>query len=136
MDGIRQALLVKFGAVPLLDTYRQMAIRQQKAKDWAKAVWWAERGLSLYGDKAARPEVVDDLTKRLAAYRAKLAPVGARAKAAGTRPEKSRAPAEAPTSVVAEVRSVIETLLCAGCGDSFDRPVVRGRKPRFCPSCR
>jgi hypothetical protein len=34
MDGIRDALLAKFGEVPVLETYRQMAIRQQKVKDW------------------------------------------------------------------------------------------------------
>ncbi len=72
MDGIRDALLAKFGEVPILETYRQMAIRQQKAKDWKKAIWWAERGLCLYGDRAARRESVDDLRKRLNAYRAKL----------------------------------------------------------------
>jgi hypothetical protein len=36
MDGIRDALLAKFGEVPVLDTYRQMAIRQQKVKDWQR----------------------------------------------------------------------------------------------------
>jgi hypothetical protein len=33
MDGIRETLFEKFGKVPLLDTYRQMAVRQQKAKN-------------------------------------------------------------------------------------------------------
>ena len=80
MDRIRDALLTKFGKVPLLVTYGQIAIRQQKAKNWADALRWAERGLALYGDNAARPEAVEDLTKRVAAYRAKLA--GARAPAA------------------------------------------------------
>ena len=61
MDGIRDALLAKFGEVPVLETYRQMAIRQQKVKDWQRAIWWAERGLALYGEQAARPESVDDL---------------------------------------------------------------------------
>jgi HIRAN domain len=61
MDGIRDALLQKFGKVPLLETYRQMAIRHQKAKDWAAALRWAERGLQLYGQNAARPEAVEDL---------------------------------------------------------------------------
>ena len=32
MSGIRDALQAKFGKVPLLDTYRQMSVRQQKAK--------------------------------------------------------------------------------------------------------
>lgn len=56
MDGIRKALFVKFGAVPLLDTYRQMAVRHQKAKNWAEALRWAQRGMALYGEDAARPE--------------------------------------------------------------------------------
>jgi hypothetical protein len=71
MDGIRDALLAKFGEVPVLDTYRQMAIRQQKVKDWQRAIWWAERGIALYGEQAARPESVEDLCKRLIAYQAK-----------------------------------------------------------------
>jgi len=61
MDGIREALFAKFGKIPLLDTYRQMAIRQQKAKNWTEAIRWARRGLSLYGQDAARSEAVDDL---------------------------------------------------------------------------
>ena len=72
MDGIREALLAKFGKVPLLDTYRQMAIRHQKAKHWDDAIWWAKRGLSLYGQQAARPDAVDDLEKRVAGYETKL----------------------------------------------------------------
>ena len=55
----------------MLDTYRQMAIRQQKQYDYGRVLWWAERGIALYGDDAARPEVVDDLRKRAAGYRAK-----------------------------------------------------------------
>ena len=72
MDGIRDALLAKFGEVPVLETYRQMAIRQQKVKDWQRAIWWTERGLALYGDQAARLESVDDLRNRLVAYQSKL----------------------------------------------------------------
>jgi tetratricopeptide (TPR) repeat protein len=72
MDGIRGALLAKFGMVPLLETYRQMAIRQQKAKNWAEALRWANRGLEVYGNQAYRPEVVDDLKKRAAAYCARI----------------------------------------------------------------
>lgn len=63
------SLLAKFGKIPLLDTYRQMAIRQQKAKNWPAAIWWAERGLSLYAEDVARPEAVDVLEKRILAYR-------------------------------------------------------------------
>jgi len=56
----------------VLDTYRQMAIRQQKQHDYGQALWWAERGIALYDDYAARPEAVDDLRKRAVGYRAKV----------------------------------------------------------------
>lgn len=124
IDGIREALLAKFGKVPLLETYRQMAIRQQKAKKWSDAIWWAERGLALYAQNAARPEVIDDLEKRAAAYRAKLT--------MGNKPgpQVLRATRELVDG------PAIETLTCANCGRGFDRPVARGRKPKHCPSCR
>jgi hypothetical protein len=64
MGTICQAFLAKWGKVPLLGTYRQMAIRQQKKKDWSACLWWAERGLTLYGTHAAREEAVEDLLKR------------------------------------------------------------------------
>lgn len=72
MEGICQAFIAKWGKIPLLDTYRQMAIRQQKKKDWAACIWWAERGLALYGDNPARPSAVDDLKQRLNRAQAKL----------------------------------------------------------------
>ena len=74
MDGIRQACIEKWGELPQLDTYRQMAIRQAKVHDYRQALWWAERGLSIYGSDCARPEYVEDLRKRAARYRAKLGP--------------------------------------------------------------
>jgi hypothetical protein len=64
MEGICAAFMAKWGKIPLLDTYRQMAIRQQKKKDWQACEWWAERGLALYGQRAAREEAVEDLIKR------------------------------------------------------------------------
>jgi hypothetical protein len=64
MEGICRAFMAKWGKIPLLETYRQMAIRQAKNKDWAACRWWAERGLTLYGHGAAREEAVEDLTKR------------------------------------------------------------------------
>jgi hypothetical protein len=72
MDTIRSACMRYWGKVPVLDTYRQMAIRQQKRHDYGQALWWAERGLALYGNDAARPEAVDDLHKRAVGYRAKV----------------------------------------------------------------
>jgi hypothetical protein len=72
METIRHALLEKFGIVPVIELYRQAAIRCQKAKAWESARIWAERGLSVYGDQCARPEVVEDLHKRVAYAEAKL----------------------------------------------------------------
>jgi hypothetical protein len=53
METIRQAFMAKWSKVPLLETYRQMAIRKQKHRDWNAVVWWTERGLALYGNDAA-----------------------------------------------------------------------------------
>lgn len=49
VSSIRAAFMAKWGQVPVLETYRQMAIRQQKAKNFEQALWWAERGIALYG---------------------------------------------------------------------------------------
>ena len=73
MEGIRQACLVKWGKVRLLGIYRQMAIRQQKAHNYSQALWWAERGLAIYGRGCDQPEATEDLRNRTAKYRAKLA---------------------------------------------------------------
>jgi hypothetical protein len=81
---------------------------------------WAERGIAVYEDACARPEAVEDLRKRAEGYRAKLEP-GPRA----SRPGISQ-----------PVRSGIETLTCANCGQEFQRTRVRGRKPLHCPECR
>ena len=72
MDAIRAAFMTKWNSIPVLETYRQMAIRQQKAKDFVKALWRAERGLALYGEDCTRPEAVEDLRHRAASYRSKL----------------------------------------------------------------
>jgi hypothetical protein len=50
-----------------------MAIRQQKAHNYDQALWWAERGLAVYGGDCARPEAVEDLRKRAVKYRTLLA---------------------------------------------------------------
>jgi hypothetical protein len=101
-----------------------MAIRQQKVKNWPRAIWWAERGLALYGEQAARAESVDDLRKRLAAYQDKLT---APAKPARKTVSKPR---------IAPTNTTIEVLVCEACAASFERVVVRGRKPQNCPDCR
>ena len=72
MESICKAFMAEWGQVPLLDTYRQMAIRQQKKGDWAACRRWAERGLALYSKHPARQEAVDDLVKRRDRAAAKL----------------------------------------------------------------
>jgi predicted Zn-ribbon and HTH transcriptional regulator len=125
MDVVRAALSEKFGCVPLIDLYRQAAIRCQKTRDWRGARKWAARGLIVYGSDAARPEAVADLQKRLAHAEAKLAgPV--RSSAASTPTSAQR-----PTTA-----ALVETLTCSQCGTQFQRERTRGRKPHRCPSCR
>lgn len=119
MDDIRQAFMTEWGEVPVLEVYRQMAIRQQKAADFERALWWAERGLAVYGDDAARPEAVEDLRHRAAAYRVRLTPV--------SQLSRARVPLYGQPET--------ETLVCSDCGRDFQRDRVRGRKPLRCPDC-
>jgi hypothetical protein len=126
MDRIRPALLEKFSAVPVIEMYRQAVIRAQKAKLWESARDWAERGITVYGDSAARPEVVEDLRKRIAYATAKIE--------AAQRPRPQR-PRRA-TVETAHRATEVETLVCASCGTTFERLRSRGRKPKTCPACR
>jgi len=139
MEGICAAFMTKWGKIPLLDTYRQMAIRQQKKKDWQACQWWAERGLALYGQRAAREEAVEDLIKRRNRAIAKLeATAGPAGRVRLERP---------PTAIVSAAPSgglpgttgqdaEIEVLVCQECNRRFERMRVRGRKPTLCPTCR
>lgn len=135
METICAAFMVKWSKVPLLETYRQMAIRQQKKKDWNACLWWAERGLSLYGNAAARQDAVVDLLKRRDRARQKLeAPPTAKAKAPVAPAERAMS-AVHPTSQASSSIDV-EILVCSRCTGEFERLRVRGRKPQLCPSCR
>jgi hypothetical protein len=126
MERIRPALVEKFGAVPVIEMYRQAAIRCQKAKRWETAQDWASRGIAIYGEDAARPEVVEDLRKRVQYAIAKIE------SASGRRP-----PRPSVQTVTTDVDGVVlETLTCTRCGTSFQRVRTRGRKPKECPSCR
>jgi hypothetical protein len=139
MDRICEAFMAKWRKIPLLDTYRQMAIRQQKKRDWEACKWWAERGLSLYGERAAREEAVEDLIKRRSRAVAKLE--------AATRP-RPQTPLGSPSTVLlaatspggrpgmTESAAELEILVCLECGRRFERMRVRGRKPTLCPTCR
>jgi len=95
MQQICAAFTAKSGKIPLLDTYRQMAVRQQKKKDWRACHWWAERGLALYGDLAAREEAVEDLIKRRNRAAAKLE----------TAAEPTRHVRPDPTAITAQLQS-------------------------------
>jgi hypothetical protein len=97
-----------------------MAIRQQKAKNFEQALWWAERGIAIYGADCARSEAMEDLQKRADGYRAKLNPQ--------PRPSRPR--------VARSTQAAIEVLICASCGREFQRTRVAGRKPLHCPECR
>jgi len=127
MVSIRPALFNKFGKIPLIDTYRQAAVRCQKVQDWATVRDWAERGISVYGEHAARREAVDDLHKRLEYATTKIE--------AANKPKQPR-----PTKVVVTTATTegvqIETLVCAQCGTTFQRVRTKGRKPHACPACR
>jgi hypothetical protein len=67
MVTIRPALLDKFGVMPVIDMFRQAAVRCQKARDWQAVRDGAQRGISVYGDDAARPEARVDPGLRAAA---------------------------------------------------------------------
>lgn len=125
MEVLGPALLEKFGAVPVIGTYRQAAIRCQKARRWSDMQTWASRGLAVYGTDAARPEAVEDLHKRLAYAEAKLANPAKAIKIDGNGSgPNGRSPVTS-----------IETLTCAACGADFERVRTRGRKPSRCPAC-
>jgi hypothetical protein len=74
MGRIAEAFVAKWDQIPLLGTYKQQAIRQQKAGAYDEGLWWARRGVEIYGSKAARQEWVEDLEKRVRRFEAKLNP--------------------------------------------------------------
>lgn len=121
METICPALIAELGGLPFLELYRQEAIRHQHAHEYKTALWWAERGLAVYGDRCLNAEWTDDLTKRADKYRRVLHPE--------PRPSRPRA-AHAPAG------PITETLTCVTCGNDFDRFRARGRKPTECPACR
>jgi predicted Zn-ribbon and HTH transcriptional regulator len=137
METIRAAFMAKWSKVPLLETYRQMAIRLQKQKDWRGCVRWTERGLELYGNDAAREEAVEDLLKRRNRALAKLEAVAPaqssrQTKVVTTLAASPGTPPTAPAGIVAD----LEILICSRCATAFERVRVRGRKPSLCPDCR
>lgn len=139
MKVICAAFRAKWGKVPLLQTYPQMAIRQQKLKNWEACRWWAERGLSLYGDSGARADAVDDLLKRRNHAIAKCEPTPKAPKQTSSTAQTSAvlAPMQNGSAVsTVSAPATIEILVCTRCDCSFERLRVRGRKPLLCPECR
>jgi hypothetical protein len=127
MTTIRPALLDKFGVIPVIDTYRQAAIRCQKAKNWQGLQDWAQRGIGVYSEQAARTEAVEDLHKRLSYATAKIQ--------AAERPKARKARA-ATVRIASAPAGAVEVLTCVSCGATFERIRTRGRKPHTCPTCR
>ncbi len=120
METICAAFVAKWGKVPLLETYKQMCVRQAKAHEWDVALSWAERGITVYGEAANREENVLDLRKRAEFYRLKLDPPPKVAK----KPQP-RAP-RAPT---------MQVVKCSNCGVEWQRERRNGRPPKFCLEC-
>jgi hypothetical protein len=127
MDTIRPALLDKFGVIPVIEMYRQAAVRCQKAKGWHAMRDWAQRGISVYGEHAARSEALEDLHKRLDYAMAKIDAAGR------LKPRRTRA---ATVIMRSAASGEVEALICASCGATFERMRTRGRKPHLCPACR
>ena len=129
MATIRPALLATFHRLPLLETYRQATIRHSKAGDFDRALWWAKRGIEVYGVDAHDQAWVADLDKRVAVLQAKME--------RQARPKKARrsSATTAPPPVLS-AESAMETLVCRTCGSEFTRARTRGRKPHECPDCR
>jgi hypothetical protein len=124
MDTIRPALIADLGGVPFLELFRQAAIRHQHTHDYETALWWAERGLAIYGEQSLNAEWTDDLTRRAERYRKVLNPQPKPTRPRPPRPPRPRA------------EPAIETLTCTTCGSDFERLRARGRKPTTCPACR
>lgn len=129
MSAIRTALIAKWGKVPLLEMYRQMAIRKQKQGDWEACVWWAERGLAVYGTDAAREDAVEDLLKRRNRAHAKLG-------VAETGESRHARGPGAGSTHRSGTAGRTEALVCVKCTATFERVKVPGRKPALCPDCR
>lgn len=126
--SIRAALMAKWGALPLLQTYRQAGIRQSKAGNLAGTVDWCERGIAMYGDDAHSQGWVLDLEKRSAQAQTRLDKQTAKASRKASQPKPPAATTSSP--------ELVETLTCATCGKDFERIRTRGRKPTACPDCK
>ncbi|GAB2776306.1 hypothetical protein GCM10027039_41950 [Terrabacter koreensis] len=127
MGTIRPALLARLQRLPLLETYRQATIRHSKAGHLDRALWWAKRGIEVYGPDAHNQAWVADLEKRVAVLEAKL-----ERQAQPTRPSSTGT----PPHQAQRAESTTETLVCRTCGSEFTRAGTRGRKPHQCLNCK
>ena len=125
MARIRPALYDKFGSVPVIEMYRQAAIRCQKAHDWRQMRFWAARGLAVYGSEAARPG--SSRRSRQASR------VRRREDRLRLRPSTRGACGAPGRHSIRDNRSHYETLVCSDCGADFQRVRSRGRKPPTMP---
>jgi hypothetical protein len=133
MEVICAAFLRRWGKLPLLETYRRMAVRRQLQRDWRSCRWWTERGLSLSGG-AASPEVAE-LRKLHARAMSKVDAPAVR------RPRRDRPLTvtlldQSPGATWVKLTGDVEQLVCTACRTTFERLKVRGRKPLLCPDCR
>lgn len=93
MDRIAPALIARFGGMPLLGSYKQLAILKTKQKDHEAARVWVRKGLALYGDRCIAEGAVADLENRLAKLDAKLGVEPAVAAVVATEPIATTSPA-------------------------------------------
>lgn len=125
MSVIRPALLTKFGYLPLLETYKQCTIRHAKAGQLDTALWWANRGVAIYGADAHDESWVNDLGGRADRLQEK----------ARRRDQPKKEPAVKRAASAGD-SATIEILTCLTCGKTFEPARTRGRKPHQCPGCR
>ena len=125
MTVIRPVLLAKFGHLPLLETYKQCTIRHAKAGQLDAALWWANRGVAVYGADAHDESWVNDLRGRADRLQEKIR----------RRDQPKKEPAVKRATSAGE-STTTETLTCLACGTTFERARTRGRKPHHCPECR
>lgn len=125
--AMRQALIAKWGKLPLLQTYRQAGIRHSKGGNLAATVEWCERGIAMYGDDAFSQDWVVDLEKRSAQAQARMDKKSGR----GSKPSPSQSAPQVKPSP-----ELMEVLTCVTCGRDFERVRTRGRKPTTCPDCK
>jgi len=117
---MRPALIAKFGTLPLLETYKQASIRHQKSGDLQAALMWAQRGIEIYGDQAARPDDLADLESRVARLDASL---------------KRREPVSRTRAARPKTPKPPQLLTCSVCGRQWERLPTTGRPPSRCNDC-